>query len=521
MNKFYVYFSAFLITVFQLSTADIIDIKGKINNSNTDPVENARVSLKKHPELVAFTSADGTFSLQSGTPVRYRHQSQQYLTLTIQNSAHAARLCIQPDHYYSSITASLHSLDGRLLSKKDMLKQANQHYFEIPYSHSGICVLTIRLNSTQIIYPLVINNKSVSITGRSRVSRNAPSLYTASSYETDDTLIVYKQGFRTQYTPVSYTPSGDIGVELTNSKPWIPENRDELTFEGSMVKILAKGFDFEMGQPNDTIWGRIDGLPTSETEQPVHTVTFTHDFWIDTTEVSQGEFEELMKQYPKYSNGWSSTHGFGKDYPAYAVSWEDAVLFCNARSKRDGFDTVYTYTKIIGTPGSKSELTGAKSDLTKNGYHLPTEAQWEYACRGGTVTDYYWGKNFDDYASEVPASEISSYAVWHANSFTHGLGSPSFGIHQVATKEPNAYGLYDMAGNISEWCHDWITNYTSDQATDPSGPEQPSEENGEFHVCRGGNWGNNVTYLRSSNRSFDAPDYFYFFLGFRCARTIR
>jgi formylglycine-generating enzyme required for sulfatase activity len=519
MNKLYKYISIVPLIAIQLSTAEVIDIKGTIKGSNNYPVENARVSLLKHPEIVAYTSAEGTFSLQSGTPVRYRQQSAQNLSLTIQNSAHSAKLYLQPDKNYSSITASLHSLDGRLLSNSEMMYTSNQYYFEIPYNHSGICVLKLSLNNTQITYPVVISNHSVSITGKSRVSsRNNAPFSSAMSYGTDDTLIVYNKGYKTNYSPVSYT-ADEISIGLTDSKPWIPENRSSLTFEGRMVKILAKDHDFEMGQPNDTIWGRIDGLPTSETEQPIHTVTFTHDYWIDTSEVCQGEFDSLMKQYSKYSNGFETTHGLGKNYPVYAVTWDDAVLFCNARSKRDGFDTVYSYTKITGSPGSKCELLNVKSNLAANGYHLPTEAQWEYACRGGSVTDYYWGKNLDDYSSEVPGSEISAYAVWNDNSFIFGLGSPSFGTHQIASKKPNNYGLYDMAGNVSEWCHDWISSYSSATATDPSGPAVTPD--GGYHVSRGGNWGNDVTYLRSTNRSFVAPDYFYFFVGFRCARTIQ
>jgi formylglycine-generating enzyme required for sulfatase activity len=519
MKKLYKYISVLPLIAIQLSTAEVIDIKGTIKESNGNPVANAHISLLKHPEIVAYSSADGTFSLQSGTPVRYRQQSIQNFSLTIQNNAHSARLYLQPDKNYSSITASLYSLDGRLLSKNEMMNTSNLYYFEIPYSHSGICVLKLNLNNTQITYPIVISNKSVSIAGKSRVaSCNAAAFSSAMSNGTDDTLIVYNKGYRTHYSPVSYT-ADEISIDLTNSKLWTPENRSSLTFEGRMVKILAKGYDFDMGQPNDTIWGRIDGQPTSENEQPIHTVTFTHDYWIDTSEVCQGEFDSLMKQYPKYSNGFETTHGKGNNYPVYAVTWDDAVLFCNARSKRDGFDTVYSYSQITGYSGSKCELKNVKSNLTANGYHLPTEAQWEYACRGGTVTDYYWGKNLDDYLSEVPSSEISSYAVWNDNSYILGLGSPLFGTHQVAGKKPNNYGLYDMAGNVSEWCHDLNSNYTSEVASDPSGPA--GEAGAAFHVSRGGNWGNDVSYLRSNNRTFVAPDYFYFFVGFRCARTIQ
>lgn len=508
MKNIYKYISVLPLIVIQLSSAEVIDIKGTIKGSNSEPVENAQISLMKHPELVAYSTNDGTFSLQSGTPVRNHYQSPQNLNLTIQNNAHSARLCLQPDNNYSSITASLHSLDGRLLSKNDMVKKTTLYYFEIPYNHTGICVLKVKLNNTQITYPVVINNNSVSITGTSRVSGNTPSLYTATSNGIDDTLVVYKRGSRTHYIPVSYTSTDEINIDLTNSNQWIPEDRSSLTFERNMVKILAKDHDFEMGQPRDDL---------QADDQPVHTVAFTHDFWLDTTEVTQGEFDNLMKQYPKYSNGFTSAKGLGKNYPAYGVFWGDAVLFCNARSKRDGFDTVYSYSSITGSPGSKCELENVKSDLTKNGYHLPTEAQWEYACRGGTTTDYYWNKNLEDYRSEVPEDEISSFAIWQINSSDMGLGSPDFGTHEVASKKPNAYGLYDMTGNVSEYCHDWRADYTCDKAVDPSGPEQS-----EFNTTRGGNWGNDVIYLRSANRTFHGTgDYYYFYIGFRCARTIQ
>ncbi len=285
----------------------------------------------------------------------------------------------------------------------------------------------------------------------------------------------------------------------------IPPSRQ---YSGGMVLVEAKGKSFEMG----SALGNAD-------EQPVHTVSFSRSFWMDTTEVTQGEYERIMRAgYAAYSTpDWSTSYGVGVRVPAYLLEWGDAVLYCNARSTAEGLDPVYTYTKILGTPGNGCALEGVTADLKKSGYRLPTEAEWEYACRAGANFDFSWGKNAAEYPSNsADSAEVDSYAVWAGNSWNLGSDDGRFGFAAAASRKANAYGLYDMAGSAWEWCHDWYdaTYYTAAPVADPEGPSS-----GGWHALRGGSWGNEASHLRASNREFTTPDYIFNFIGFRAVRT--
>ena len=210
-------------------------------------------------------------------------------------------------------------------------------------------------------------------------------------------------------------------------------------------------------------------------ELPAHEVT-VGSFWIDTTEVTQLDYRTVTGR---------GCFGFkGDTKPAENITWFDAVEYCNARSRRDGLPQVYNTDTW-------------EADFSKKGYRLPTEAEWEYACRAGSTDRWYW--EFDDFWAEL---EANAWVVHYANWTTQ----------PVAQLIPNAWGLYDMAGNVWEWTNDWykLTYYEESPSDNPKGPDS-----GEYRVVRGGSWNLNEYHCRSTRRGRRWPDYFHSNIGFR------
>jgi formylglycine-generating enzyme required for sulfatase activity len=214
------------------------------------------------------------------------------------------------------------------------------------------------------------------------------------------------------------------------------------------------------------------GSPSSESERgsdegPVHTVNI-QSFELMTTEVTQAMWEEVMGTNPSNFTG-------DPNRPVENVSWNDCQEFI---TRINDFDLSYTYS-------------------------LPSEAEWEYACRAGTTTRYYWG-------NDPNSTEIDQYAWYtdNSNSTTHPVGQ----------KLPNAWGLYDMSGNVLEWCADWYHESYSGAPTDGSAWVSPS---GSYRVIRGGSWNYSAGGCRAADRYGIGPDSGVDFLGFRLARSVR
>ncbi len=215
--------------------------------------------------------------------------------------------------------------------------------------------------------------------------------------------------------------------------------------------------------------------------RPVHRVSVS-SFYMDKYEVTQEAYREIM--------GKSPSREAGKTNPVERVRWSDATKFCNARSVREGLRPCY-------------DLKTRVCDFDADGYRLPTEAEWEYACRARTQGDYYFGSD---------TRSLQAHAWFKGNAGRRP--------HPVGQKRPNPFGLHDMSGNVWEWCNDWyqVDFYEGKPAADPQGPAT-----GRKKVLRGGSWSHSADSCTSWTRYCDDPgfsdtcvasdDY-----GFRCVR---
>ena len=204
-------------------------------------------------------------------------------------------------------------------------------------------------------------------------------------------------------------------------------------------------------------------------------------YYIATTEVTQELYKEVVGSLPKQDKVKDSL-------PVVNVSWYDAVLFCNELSKLVGLDTVYSYKSV----GDENFLEDLKIDYSVEGIRLPTEIEWEVAAHGGVYESaYYWGTE--------PASNYAYYGQ-------------TKGPTEVAQFIPNAYGLYDMAGNVAEWVNDWYASYSTKDEENPVGPAI-----GTSKCVRGGGWTDKVAKIAPKERDKKDPLYHGVTVGFRIA----
>jgi len=228
---------------------------------------------------------------------------------------------------------------------------------------------------------------------------------------------------------------------------------------------LIPAGDFSMGSPNNE-------MSRSSNEGPQHTVTLS-SFYIGKYEVTQQEYTELTGNNPSYFSSYPPVSGeIPEMQPVENISWYDAIEFCNALSVLEGFTPAYIIDKIDPEPNIwgvyKWEV---QLNPDSNGYRLPTEAQWEYACRAGTATAFYNGNN---YAGSLYNNTLIGEVAWTGE-------NANFNTHQTGLKQPNAWGLYDMHGNVQEWCWDWPREYSGDDQLDPQGASSGTER-----ILRGG-----------------------------------
>ncbi len=252
--------------------------------------------------------------------------------------------------------------------------------------------------------------------------------------------------------------------------------------------------------------GSPDGEEGRYDDEKQHRVRITRGFYLKATEVTQGEWEAVMGSNP------SRFKNCGKTCPVESVSWTDAVSYLNKLSDRENLPRCYRANdRFVG--------------LNCKGYRLPTEAEWEYAARAGTTGAVYAGTWQIKGKNNAPA--LGPIAWYGGNSGVSNAGavgcgnwpekqdaSSTCGTHPVGQKRPNAWGLYDMLGNVWEWTNDWYRAYPAGTATDPVGPAS-----GDHRVRRGGGWLDPAQLVRAADRNRGRDDYRLDNLGFRPARA--
>lgn len=252
--------------------------------------------------------------------------------------------------------------------------------------------------------------------------------------------------------------------------------------------VLIEGGTFQMGSPETEAWRSAD--------ETLHTVTLS-SFYMSRYEVTQQEYEAVTGENPSNFSG--------EGLPVENISWLDAVSYCNVLSKAEELAPVY---QIDGQ--------NVSWDRSANGYRLPTEAEWEYACRAGTTTPFY--------IENSPGAENTNFYGHYPymiedNYFSQGNLEVQPGQYRqttikVGSFDPNPNGLYDMYGNVSEWVWDYYGEYPTTEQTDPTGPES-----GVLRVYRGGGWNDFAKNMRSAYRATMEQNKGSFNLGIRLVRN--
>jgi len=266
--------------------------------------------------------------------------------------------------------------------------------------------------------------------------------------------------------PAEPEPRKPITPEIREPKPpqgKLMERAGELEPRAAQEFTNSLGMQFVLIPAGTFMMGTAITEEGDEDEHPQHHVTLSQPFYLQTTPVTQGQWRHLMEGNP------SSFSNCGEDCPVEHVSWHDAQKFIKKLNQLERIDQ----------------------------YRLPTEAEWEYACRAGSTLSFCFGDE---------ETELGHYAWYEDNS--------QESTHPVGQLKPNAWGLYDMHGNVFEWCQDWYGEYAPEPVTDPTGPSS-----GEFRVLRGGSWDGEAGDLRSAYRHRLTPGYRYGHEGFRVARS--
>ena len=295
---------------------------------------------------------------------------------------------------------------------------------------------------------------------------------------------------------------------------------DAMTFDAE-VPMFYRVVMLTNPPPEGMVWidsGNVE-LGQAGIAEPAHT-NFISGFWIEEKEVTIDKWKDVYNW--AITNGYTfSNVGVGKtnNHPVQTVNWYDCLKWCNARSQKEGFTPIYYIDPIYFNLYKTGEIN-ISSDWVKwpaNGYRLPTEAEWEKAARGGRQKRLFpWGK---DNIKHTQANYTNNPSYAYDISLTTGY-HPSFNSGGFPYTSPvgyftaNGYGLFDMAGNVWEWCWDWYGDYLNINQDNPRGPDS-----GDFKTLRGGCWYDPAFYARCANRGINYPNNSNGAYGLRCVRS--
>ena len=243
-----------------------------------------------------------------------------------------------------------------------------------------------------------------------------------------------------------------------------------------------------------------DSLDGSSSALPLHSV-YVSAFYMDRYEVTKAFWDDVYQ--------WAITHGYSFDnaglgkaanHPVHTVSWYDVVKWCNARSEKEGRVPAY-YTDVGLSVRYRSGQVAPYVNWN-SGYRLPTESEWEKAARGGSSGQRFpWGNTISHAQANYYAGNSYHYNLSYPTTYHPTFATGVFPYTSpVGYFAANGYGLYDMAGNVWEWCWDWYGSYGSASQTDPRGPVS-----GSYRVDRGGSWNGNAFACRTAYRDYDYP----------------
>jgi formylglycine-generating enzyme required for sulfatase activity len=274
-----------------------------------------------------------------------------------------------------------------------------------------------------------------------------------------------------------------------------------VTVKAGMLEnmVLIEAGPFQMGSPIDEVRNQ---------NEAQHNVTLTKDFYMGAYTVTQKEYLEVTGDRPSYFN-WQNKNPYGskwEQFPVDSITWYDAVEYCNKLSEREGLTSVYTITGR--TPASGYPITEAAvtANWNNDGYRLPTEAEWEYACRAGTTGPFNFydeetGKWGTAYSITTDQANYDGGEDPYDMSDTHWLGYPMF----AGFFSPNEWGLYAMHGDMAEWCWDWYKfDYGTAAQEDPKGPDTADPQY-PFRILRGGAYDEPAWRIRSAFRNANPP----------------